>query len=158
MANPTEESVALIKATPEELQQAYRAVLEGDVLPEYADPEAMSLAIAKRIAEADSWEETFQPQTLSSWRDAAMGVPVLIKDVHLNRSSFDGQGPSVYAVVTISFPDSQGEMHDEMVTCGGRNVLVQLLNHIRFGKTDRLVRLTSKDTASGYDVLWLEAA
>lgn len=157
MEATTEEGTSLVSASPEELKLAYGAVLNGDVLPASADPEVMSQAIAQRIADAESFDEVFRPQSLPSWGRQFLGIPVRIRDVRLNRStkSEDGKsGPSVYAVVDLLVVET-GEM--VTVQCGGRNVLVQLLKIVEKRWTEQTYRLVSKPTGSGYDVLWLEA-
>jgi hypothetical protein len=125
---------------------------DGSGLPPAADAEAMSRAIAERILSAETFEEAFKPQSLDGWANALLEVPVFVQSVHFNRSGIEGQ--SIYAVVDVSLA-SDGKV--VTVSCGGKNVLAQLVQMLRMGWTDRPVRIVSKRTAEGYDALWLEA-
>jgi len=154
MAN---ESKALdtTKPTPAALKLAYAAILDGDKLPIASDPEAMSRAIVERIMNAETFEEAFQPQELKSWSDY-LDKPVLVRTFKLNNSTFEGEGgSSVYAVVDIA-DATTGEI--DTVTCGGRNVLTQLVKMLEKGWLDKPVKLIAKQTAEGYQALWLQAA
>lgn len=142
------------KKQAEQIDLAYKAILGDAELPIASDPEAMSRAIVERIMQAETFDEAFKPQQLEAWREY-MDVPVLVKDFHLNRSSFDGAGAPIYAVVDIEKLDD-GET--VTVTCGGRNVLTQLVKMLQKGWTDQPVKLTGRQTGEGYTALWLEAA
>ena len=147
-------TTALTKRDAAQLDQIAAAVLgDSSVLPPPADPEAMSRAIAERILSAETFEEAFGPQQLRAWQDLT-GLGVLVRDVHFNRSTF-GEGSVVYAVVDVERLDDGST---ETVTCGGTNVLMQLVTMLRNGWQDRPVKLTAKPTAEGNEVLWLEAA
>lgn len=147
-------SKELSKKEQEQIEVAYAAIM-GDVeLPIASDPEAMSRAIVERIMNADTFDETFRPQNLDAWREY-MDVPVKVRGFHLNRSAFDGAGAPIYAVVDIEVL-SDGEV--VTVTCGGRNVLTQLVKQLQNGWQDKPVKLTGRQTQEGYTALWLEAA
>lgn len=156
------EETALAKTSPEQIQLAYRAILDGDVIPEVGDPEVISRAVMERIMAAETFEDTFAPQKLEGWK-AFIDVPVFVRDFHLNKSGFeraDG-GSSVFAVVDLARADGNNwpDGHETItVTCGGRNVLMQLVKALEKGWLDRAVKLTSRPTSEGYNVLWLEAA
>ncbi len=121
-----------------------------------ADPEVVSRAIMERILAAETFEEAFQPQSLPSWGSDFLGVPVFVRDIRLNKSTVKGgTGPSVYAVVDIA-DAVKGDVHT--VTCGGRNVLVQLIKMLEKDWLNKPVKMTERPTAEGYNVLWLEAA
>ena len=133
---------------------AVKAITEGtEVDIPVGDPEAVSRAIVERVLAAESFEDAFAPQEIPSWR-SLMDVPVLVRSVHLNRSTFDAGSP-IYAVCDLMIADS-GEI--TTVTCGGRNVLAQLLTMLKNGWQNHPVRLTAKTTGEGYSVLWLQAA
>ena len=138
-------------ASPEHLQMAYAAILDGVPLPATVDPEVMSRAIIERIMHAETFDEVFRPQELEAWREAYLDVPVKVKGFHLNASGFDESGSAVYAVVDLVTPD--GEL--DTVTCGGRNVLVQLVKALEKGWLDRPVKMVERPTASGFKTLWL---
>lgn len=131
-----------------------KAILGEGELPQAADPEAMSRAIMERILAADTFEEVFTQQNLTPWRNL-LDRAVVVKDVHFNRSTIEGAGAPVYAVVDLVDVET-GEAHT--VTCGGQNVLAQLVTAIRNGWLDRPVRMIENKTANGYGALWLEAA
>lgn len=160
-----ETSTNLMKATPQEIELAYRAISDGDVLPEVGDPEAVSRAIMERIRRAESFEEAFAAQKVTPWRQL-LDLPVFIKSFHLNRSTLerqDGQ-PSVYAIVDIQRADgepwtSSGREESTLtVSCGGRNVLFQLVRALEMDWFKYPMKLTSKKSSEGFDVLWLEDA
>lgn len=136
-----------------DLETAYAAILDGAAIPVASDPEAVSRAILERIFASDTFEEAFAPQQLEGWREY-LDVPVLVQEFHLNPSGFE-QGSSVYAVVDIVRVDTGEQL---TVSCGGRNVLAQLVQMLRHGWFDRAVKLTSKTTSEGYQALWLVAA
>lgn len=150
-----EEETALARVTPKQIEQAYRSIIDGDVLPDVGDPEVISRAIMERIMAAETFEETFAPQNLIAWREL-LDVPVLVRDLHLNRSTVEGgTGPAVYAVVDLVVVKT-GEI--KTVTCGGRNVLIQLVKMLEKGWLDRAVKITQKRTGEGFNVLWLVPA
>ena len=138
---------------------AVSAILDGkDVeLGPGGDPEQVSRAILERILEAETADDIFRPQTLSSWREC-IDRPAQVYGFHLNRSTFEGSegrtNPTVYAVVDLEWLDD-GER--ESVTCGGRNVMMQLIQAMRHNLFPVKVKLTANRTAEGYQALWLEA-
>lgn len=145
--------------TKAELDQAYAAILDGKPLPQVSDPEVVSRAILERILTAETFEDAFAPQELTSWRDL-LDVPVFVRSFHLNSSGFE-QGSSVYAVCDLQRAD--GANWDDgrptlTVTCGGRNVLAQLVKMLEKGWLDRPVAMIAKRTREGFDALWLESA
>jgi hypothetical protein len=145
----------LAKISDEQVQLAYAAIMGDAELPVASDPEAMSRAIVERIMSADTFDEAFRPQQLESWQ-SYLDQPVKVREFHLNRSAFeDGQGAPIYAVVDIELL-SDGEI--VTVTCGGRNVLTQLVKMLQKGWQDNPVQLTARKTSEGYTALWLTAA
>lgn len=140
----------------EKLALIHKAILGEAELPP-VDAAAMSRAILERILESDSFEQAFTQQSLTPWR-TMLGVAVVVTDVRFNRSSFnDGQGPSIYAVCDLVIQDT-GEA--VTVTCGGQNVLGQLLKGVERGwliEEARPVRMIENMTSEGYGALWLEA-
>ncbi len=141
--------------TAKELELAYAALLNGEPLPTAGDPEVVSRMIVERILSAETFEEAFAPQKLPAWRDVALDRTVLVQGFHLNNSTMpEGQGAAIYAIVDLVDTATGEQM---TVTCGGRNVLAQLIKSLEKGWLGRPVRMTSKATAEGYRVLWLEA-
>lgn len=144
-------STTLTKRGAAELELIHRAILGEAELPP-SDPQAMSRAIMERILSAETFEQAFTQQSLTPWR-SMLGVPFFVKHVHFNRSGFENQ--AVYAVVDLE-PAAGGEAVS--VTCGGQNVLAQLVTMLEQGWQDKAVRMIENDTAEGYKALWLEAA
>lgn len=150
------EGTELTKTRTAQLDLIQKVVLGEAELPENADPEAMSRAIMERILAAQSFEEVFVPQSIAAWRDVLLDVPVVVTDVHFNRSSYE-QGAPVYAIVDVVDPNGE----TRSVHCGGANVLAQLVVGLKNGwllEEKRPVKLVTKETGAGFKVLWLEAA
>lgn len=145
---------ALAETGQAQLDVIANAILGKGELPPAADPEAMSRAIMERILNAQSFEDAFTQQNLTPWR-SMLGREVKVTDVHFNRSTVEGDGPPVYAVCDLVDTDT-GETIS--VSCGGANVLMQLVVGVRNGWfADNAVRLIENKTANGYGALWLEA-
>jgi hypothetical protein len=152
-----EASQELALLSEEDYATALTAILDGTPIPNIGtgDPAAVSRAIAERIAKSETFEEAFAPQDLDAWTNY-IGVPVFVQDFHLNPTGFLVEGqPSVYAVADIANV-ADGDV--KTVTCGGRNVLMQLVKMKQKGWMDNPVVLVSKRTAEGYDALWLQSA
>ena len=148
-----DDSKALAGRRAAEIDLAYRAILDGEPLPVATDAQATSRAIAERILEASSAEQVLQQQELPAWRDL-LDVPVEVRGFRLNPSGYE-QGSSVYAVVDLTRLDT-GESIG--VSCGGQNVLVQLVKLLELDALPAKVKLTGKRTGEGYQALWLQAA
>jgi hypothetical protein len=152
----TETPQEVAKLTQADIDVAYSAILDGTPIPNQGtgDPAAVSRAIAERILKSETFEDVFKAQDLDAWTNY-IGVPVFVQEFHLNPTGYSVEGnPSVYAVVDIANV-SDGEV--KTVTCGGRNVMAQLVKMLEKGWLDRPVQLVSKRTAEGYDALWLQA-
>lgn len=152
----------LVEVSPEQIQLAYQ-IIRGEADVQFADPEQMARQIGERIAQGDSFEDVFatpDERKLPGWADKYMGVPVLVKGLRLNPSQFnDGDSDSgfasnAYAVVDIVLPT--GEV--ATVSCGGYNVLHQLVRMVEKGWTDRAVRMTEVPTHNNRTTLWLVRA
>ena len=143
------------KATKADIEKAYKAIMDGETVA-VSDPEIVSRAIMERIIGAETFEQAFAEQSLEPWREGLIDEPVLVHGFHLNPSGFEGEGSSsVYAVVDLERLSDAERM---TVTCGGRNVLVQLVKMLEKGWLDKPVKLTAKQTREGYTALWLVAA
>lgn len=138
----------------EELQVAREALLSG-ALPDgfgaAQDSAEMARAIAERILRAETFEEAFAPQTIDAWKDVLFNTPVGVLDFHLNASSYEVGSP-FYAVCDVERL-ADGEVLT--VQTGGLNVLAQLLLIAEKGWWGKPVKMISKDTAGGFDALWL---
>ena len=151
-----DDTTALAVPGAEQLDAAYAAILDGAELPvaAAADPELISRQIVEGILNAETFEEAFAPKSVPAWRDM-LDVPVLVRNVKLNRSSFEGSASSIYAVCDLERLDNAERV---TVTCGGRNVLAQLVKMLEKSWTDKPVKLIGKQTGEGYTALWLQAA
>jgi len=137
-----------------QLEVIQNALLGQGELPAAADPEAMSRAIMERILNAQSFEDAFTQQDLTPWR-SMLGVPVKVLDVHFNRSSFEaGEGAPIYGVFDLLVLKTKERV---TVTCGGKNVLSQIIVALKNGWLDKPVRMIENTTRDGYGALWLEA-
>lgn len=141
-----------------QLERAVAAILDGTPLPFSSDPEAVSRGILERILTADSYDEIFKPQSLDAWREH-LGRPAEVIGFHLNPTSFESENEespssSVYAVVDLVWLD---DSEPATVTCGGRNVMMQLVQALRKGLLPARVKLSGKRTGEGYQALWLES-
>lgn len=150
---------AMIKPTPELVEQAYAAIMDGELPPEIGDSSITARAIQQKIREGESFDDVFAPQSLKPLSDFE-GQPVVIYGFHLNPSSFydpkkgDDAGPAAYAVVEIGDPES-GELIT--VGTGGGNVLVQLVKAWEKGWFPFQAILREKDTRTpGRSTYWLE--
>lgn len=136
-------------------EQAIDAILNGTPLPAAPDADSVSRGIILRILEATP-ETLFERQELDAWNEH-LGRPAEVLGLHLNRSTVEqGEGGSpVYAVVDVNWLDD-GEKAS--VTCGGRNVLAQLVRAHQLGLIPGVrVKLSASRTGEGYQVLWLES-
>lgn len=139
-----------------QLEAVYRSLQTNEPLPITGDPEVMSRLIMERILAAETFDEAFRPQKLDAWREAFPERAVRVLGLHFNNSAIEGgSGAAFYAVVDLVDVESGVT---QTVTCGGRNVLAQLVKMVEKGWQDHPVRLTSKRTSEGYNALWLEAA
>lgn len=147
-------------ATADQIELAERAILDGESLPDFGDPALVSRAIVERLLGSESFEQAFASQSLEGWQDY-LGVPVLVRDFHLNRTKFEDRAegsPSVYAVVDLERLDGE-EPATMQVACGGQNVLAQLLLIAKRDWWDNPVKMIAKDTSTpGRQTLWLETA
>jgi len=158
MSETESTAIAIPAERAAQIELAARAIMDGTVDDSFrSDPEVASRMILERILNAETFEEAFAPQTLDSWRDM-LEIPVRVTDLRFNRSGFTGQGSPIYAVVDLIRLDT-GEA--KTVTCGGRNVLAQLLTGLKFGwfgENGHAVSMSAKPTADGNTVLWLVPA
>lgn len=158
--------LAKIEATPELLQQAYEAIMEGKLPPEIGDPNITSRLILERIR-LGTLDESLDPiESLPNWAREYEDVSVAIFGFHLNPSGFEREEYALdedgnerrdsYAVCEIA-PVDTGEI--VTVQTGGKNVLVQLVKaweEDRFPFTAKLVK--RKTSTPGRHTLWLVKA
>lgn len=138
--------------TPELMEMAYAAVMDGTMPPEVGDPAITTRAIQERIRATDKFDEAFKPQSLTPWNEL-LGEVVTVGGFHLNPSTLEGQS-AVYAVVSLR---REGEDDFKPYSCGGGNVLTQLLKAWEQGWFPFQGVLVSRKTSQNYDTYWIEA-
>jgi hypothetical protein len=127
--------------------------------PEVTDPSAISRQIVERILGAGTVDEILGMGDSAGLNAEAVGErsfyttepPVWLR----SSKGKPGETLGVFAVLRVRFVDDKTE---NVVTCGGQNVLGQLYALQAKGALDRdfgPVRFTTKPTAAGYEVLWL---
>ena len=149
--------MAAIEPTPELLEQAYAAILDGEIPPEVGDPRITARMILERI-KSGTLEESMNPaEKLPAWADLFMETPVAVYGFHLTPSTVekkdDGSASSVYAVVSIA---EMGTGEEHTVSCGGQNVLVQLIKAWEERAFPFVAVLTGTKTGQGFTTLWLK--
>lgn len=129
-----------------------RWIFEPDQMEE-RDPEESARAILARIFAADTAEEILATREVTHAQDI-LNEAINIQSVKWQRSDFQ-QGSSCYAVVTATRVTDDSPV---TITCGGRNVMGQLLKLSMNGHLPRRAAITqsAKPTARGYKPLWLE--
>ena len=131
-----------------------RALLHGEALPDIIeDPEEVRRAIMLRILEGETADEILNQGGLTGWQEY-LDVPVTVTGVRFNRSGFepDEGGLPLYAVADLVLPT--GEMVS--VSCGGGNVMAQLLAFYKHGLFPQDVKLVKgSETGAGFKPLWL---
>lgn len=155
------QGMAAIEPTPELLQQAYDAIINGTLPPEVGDPAITANLILERIRQG-TLEDSMRPtEKLASLREY-LDAPTIFLGFHLNPSTYEDKDadedengrtkPAVYAVIRVADPAS-GE--EETVQFGGQNVLVQLVKAWEERKFPFVATLQGARTGSGYTTYWL---
>lgn len=140
-------------AVDSEVFQRFLAAADDDNLVD--DPTNVTLDIIGKILGATSADEVLGREEATHARDM-IDTPFALTGVKFNRSTFDGDGPAFYAVLSGASEDGE----NVAVTCGARNVIAQAW---KLADLDALpikvvIRQSAKPTAAGYHVMWLEAA
>lgn len=118
------------------------------------DPEAVQVDIIKRIL-ASKGEEALAQRTPTKARDI-LGVALEVRGVRWMRSGIADNPLGLYALIDASRGDT-GD--DVLVTCGGQNVMAQLLVMVRDGVLPQVCKIVeAAETARGYRPLWLVKA
>jgi hypothetical protein len=119
------------------------------------DPDQVSLDIIARILNASSVDDVLGGAGAVHARDY-LDTPFVLTGVRFNRSAFDGAGPQFYAV--LEGADADGV--PVAITCGAKNVIAQAwkLADMEALPIDLVIKQSSKATASGFHVMWLERA
>lgn len=151
------EGMAAIEPTPEIVKQAYDAIMNGDLPPEIGDPAITARMIQERVRQG-TFDQSMDPaRKLPAWADKYLDRVVVVYGFHLNPSTIENPDDPgrkrVYAVCEVTSP-STGEF--ETVSCGGDNVLVQLVKAWEEKRFPFQAVLTGTKTARGYTTLWLK--
>lgn len=139
-----DESTAVVKLDPAEIEAAYAAILEGEPIEFVSDPDAMAREIAERAKGAESLDDLLSESSLTSWGDLEE-VPVTVTSFHLNPSQKGGKS-AVYAVVSITRLDDGETL---LVSVGGQTVLTQLVRAVEMGWLPANLMLRKATTGSG---------
>lgn len=136
-----------------EVFQRFLAAADEGSLDQNADQVAID--IIARILEAKDATEVLEGSGATHARDY-LDTPFALTDVRFNKSSFDGEGPAFYAL--LSGADGDGEKLS--ITCGAKNVIAQAwkLKDLDALPMQVVIRQAPKPTANGFHVMWLEAA
>lgn len=122
---------------------------------EQTDPEDSARAILARILSAETSDQLLVGHRVVHAKEI-LNIPLEVRAVKWQRSAYE-EGGSVYAVITAT---PLGSETPQTITCGGRNVMMQLLNasHRGFLPLRCMITEASKPTEAGYRPLWLEPA
>jgi hypothetical protein len=135
-------------------QEILQAIVGGEDLPEASAQQSQSGIVARILgaAGADAVLDMGEPVKAEELEQ----IPLLVKGVRWMRSTFD-EGPGVYAVADAVRIDNEEQVK---VTCGGVNVMTQLLKLQTMGVLPQKVKIVkaSRPTKSGYYPYWLQPA
>lgn len=129
-------------------------ILEPDQMQE-SDPEEATRAILARILTSETAEDVLATSTAVHAQDL-LGVPLEVQGIKWQRSDFQ-EGTSCYVVMQVTDLNDQTR---KVVTCGGKNVMTQLLKLQMLGAFPARARIAKalKPTRNNYYPLWLEPA
>lgn len=135
-------------------QEILQAIVGGEDLPEASAQQSQSGIVARILGAggADAVLDMGEPTKAEELEQ----VPLNVTGVRWMRSTFD-EGPGVYAVVDATRTDNDEQVK---VTCGGVNVMTQLLKLQTLGAFPQNVKIvkSSRPTKSGYYPYWLQPA
>lgn len=140
-------------ADPEPSPKEIVAWIAGTADMEESDPEDTIRSIMARILSATTTEGILSGH-LVTHAQQILDVPLQVSGVKWQRSRQDG-GSTCYAVISATNVDTEEKL---TITCGGRNVMTQLLAfhvHQLYPVRCRITQ-ARKPTENGYYPLWLE--
>lgn len=119
------------------------------------NPEQVTIDIIGRILNATSVADVLGGNNAIS-ADDYLDKPFALTAVRFNKSTFEDAGPKFYALLTGANTDGE----EVVITCGARNVIAQAWKLQDMDALPLAVQLkqSSKPTAAGFYVMWLEAA
>lgn len=129
-------------------------VLGQDEMEE-RDPEEGAMAIVARILSAETAEDVLAISQVVHAQDI-LGMPISIHRIKWQRGELEGSA-NCYAVITATNLQDDEKI---TITCGGINVMTQLVKLGMIGEFPYRARITkaTKPTKRGYLPLWLEPA
>jgi hypothetical protein len=150
----TENEPTTALAVIETPEQAIAAI-KGEAVPEIEDPEVVSRQIMERILDSSTPEEVLGGMQAVHAQDV-LTRPFILHGVRVLRSRFT-EGPGVFTVLDAEFGDDGSRA---AITCSSRNVMAQAVQLWRLDALPRkvVIRQSDQPTASGFNVLWMEAA
>lgn len=135
-------------------QEILQAIVGGGEMPEQEAQEAQAGIVGRILGAAD-------PEAVLDMGDPIKAaeleaVPLKVSGVRWMRSTFE-EGPGVYAVIDAVRIDNDEALK---VTCGGVNVMTQLLRLQTMGALPQIVKIVkaTRPTKSGYYPYWLQPA
>ena len=142
----------------ETLPAVEAALKTGAELPEMEPQDATEAAraIVARILDAPDVDAVFDQGKATSAVDV-LDVPLLILNIRWQRSEYEGEGSTVYALIDAERADNGDEL---TITCGSRNVMAQLYRLAQLGALGTPVKIvrSEKATARGFKPMWLARA
>lgn len=157
MAKATTDVAVLQDSDSANLERFKEALLTGSVESSVVqDPQELARQIVAQLLAATSDAELEQFGNAVSWSDL-QGVPVEIRNFKWLESTFEGDGPPVYVVVTGTRLDNGDPV---TLTNGSMNVMAALANMAERGTLVGAVRVlveADKATRAGFKPLWLRS-
>lgn len=128
------------------------AMLRGESLPEFQNPEEAQRDIMEQIFSATNADDVLgsaQTQTTESM----VGIPFLLEEVKLLKSGYGGDTP-VFAVLTGTLADNGEKI---AITSSSKKVMTQAVQLWRLDALPRpvMIEKSAKQTASGFFYYWL---
>lgn len=129
------------------------AMLLGEVEVRMSDPAEAAEAIMRGILAAEDVAAVFEMAGTTPAKEL-LDVAIIVTDYRFMRSEHDDGAP-VYALIDAARDDTGEALK---VTCGGRNVLAQLLTLGRLHALPRRCKIieAGKPTARGFKPMWLQ--
>ncbi len=123
----------------------------GDIV--VTTPEEVTQSISERLLKAESLEQLLSPQSTVEAK-SILGKPIVVTDVHWNRSTLADNEGQVYAVI-----DAIIDGVPAAVTTGSRTIMIQVLKAKQAGwlPMDVQIKESPQRTAAGFKPMWFEA-
>lgn len=147
--------LAAFFAEPEPTPQEVVRWIAGTSEMDDSDPEDTMRSIMARILSATTAEDILSGHKVTHAQDI-LNMPIKVDSVKWQKSRMN-DGSACYAVITAESLEGEQKL---TITCGGRNVMTQLLAFQvhQLYPVRCVIRPSSKPTEAGYYPLWLEPA